>query len=174
MKNISHRTYSRFLFIFLFLLAVSSWAGGKHHPGKKHMHSPMKMLLKPEVVEKLGLSEEQQQKLREATHQSHILMIDLKAEEKKAQADLHYQFSQTQPNRKEILAIRDRLIAVEAKITTERIDQMLKLMEVLTPEQKATWDKMVRSFGKKKHGKRPDRFGPQNSDRQGPPPPPMD
>jgi Spy/CpxP family protein refolding chaperone len=84
--------------------------------------------------------------------------IDLRADLQKKQLDLRTLMMASKPNEKEIHAVIEEMGAVKTQLQKQRVSHGLKVRELLTPEQRASWK--VRGFGLDgRHGKRHPRRG---------------
>lgn len=102
------------------LVVAPGWAGGK---GKHHGHDPEKKMQK--LTKKLGLSEEQQAKVKPILEQKHQKM-----------QELHNQMKQVR---------KDAQAQIEAQLTPEQVDKYKHMREKY---------KQGKKKGKGKHGKK--------------------
>lgn len=90
---------------------------------------------RPKVAQELGLTAEQKQKLEETTYESARVMIDLKATLDKAELDLKVigDAEPLDPKRsREAFAV---LQQARMRLESERFELLLKVRQVLQPEQ---------------------------------------
>ena len=110
---------------------------------------------KAKMIEELGLTEEQQQKLEDHknTHKSQM------NEQREAKKDLHAQLKaeieKVELDTGTIYSIHEQIKALDIEMADHRLEGMLQIREILTPEQFKIFHE---KFGKKKekgHGDRP-------------------
>ena len=120
----------------------------------------------PDVVQKLGLSTDQQKKMDDIFLQSRLKLIDQHASVEKEEAILEPLLSAEQPDETRILAQIDKVAQSRAELEKANARMLLGLRSVLTTAQ---W-KTLQTLGPG------DRFGRRNSDgsrgRRGPGGPP--
>ena len=84
--------------------------------------------------------------------------IDLRADLQKKQLDLRTLMMAAKPNEKKIHAVIEEMGALKTQLQKQRVSHGLKVRELLTPEQRASWK--ARGFGLDgRHGKRHPRRG---------------
>lgn len=104
------------------------------------MHGPMgKWWKNPELAQKVGLSDEQVQKLDKISYESQLQMIDLRATLEKEQLMLGQQMQADHPNNDAVLEQVDKVSQAKAAIARARVQTMLATRNVLTTEQ---WKKL--------------------------------
>ncbi len=89
--------------------------------------------------------------------------IDLRADLQKKELDLRTLMMAEKPNEKKIHAVIEEMGALKTQLQKQRVSHGLKVRELLTPEQRASWK--ARGFGLDgRHGKR----HPRHRQGQGP------
>lgn len=84
--------------------------------------------------------------------------IDLRADLQKKRLDLRTLMMATSPNEKKINAVIEEMGALKTQLQKQRVSHLLKVRELLTPEQRASWK--ARGFGLDgRHGKHHPRRG---------------
>lgn len=134
---------------------------------------------KPEIVEKLKLTENQRKAMDDILLQHREKLVDLRANVDKAELEMEPMMRSDQPNENEILGQIDKLAQARAELEKANARFLFALRGKLTPEQ---W-KQVQEFranheGMHRDGMRRD-FGPRrprrsggSGDQQMTPPPP--
>jgi Spy/CpxP family protein refolding chaperone len=108
--------------------------------GNRGMHGPMGEWWKnPELVQKVGLNDEQTEKLDKISYESQLQMIDLRATLEKEQLMLGRQLQADQPDKDAVLGQVDKVSQARAAIERARVQTMLATRDVLTVEQ---WKKL--------------------------------
>jgi Spy/CpxP family protein refolding chaperone len=118
------------------------------------MHPPMGKWWKNEkVAADLGLTPDQQARLDQIMFTQRDKMIDLKAQLEKAELRLRDAMDKPALNEKEIMDQLDRTIAARGTMQKNRVEMIVKIRGVLTPEQwakaKAKLHEHMRSFREK-------------------------
>jgi len=104
------------------------------------MHGPMGEWWKnSELAQKVGLSDEQTQKLDKISYESKLQMIDLRATLEKEQLMLGRQLQADQPNEDAVLGQVDKVSQARAAVERARVQTMLATRNVLTTDQ---WKKL--------------------------------
>lgn len=104
------------------------------------MHGPMGEWWKnPELAQKVGLSDEQTQKLDKISYESQLQMIDLRATLEKEQLMLGQQLQADRPNEDAVLGQVDKVSQARAAVERARVQTMLATRNVLTADQ---WKKL--------------------------------
>ena len=84
--------------------------------------------------------------------------IDLRADLQRKQLDLRTLMMVEKPNEQKIHAVIEEMGALKTQLQKQRVSHGLKVRELLTPEQRASWK--ARGFGLDgRHGKRHPRHG---------------
>jgi len=104
------------------------------------------------------LTAEQMEKVGALRTEHQKGMIDLRADLQKKRLDLRTLMTATEPNEKKINAVIEEMGALRTQLQKQRVSHWLKVREMLTPEQRASWK--ARGFGLDgRHGKRHPRQG---------------
>ena len=117
---------------------------GGDRMGGAHMGGPMGAPMgrwweRSKVVEQLGLTPEQTQKLEAMTLDQARTMVDLKSAVEKAEIDLRAASDADPFNAKRVRDAFGVLIQARTKLETQRFETLLKTREVLTTDQ---WRKL--------------------------------
>ncbi len=148
----------------LFLAASALVWGQGPGPGPGPGHREGKWWNNSEMVQRLGLTAEQQKKMDDVLQQSRLRLIDLNASLEKEEVVMEGLMRGAQLDDAKILPEVDRIAQARAELEKANARLMLGLRHVLTPEQ---WEKLNSN-----EGPRPRREGPGHG---GPPvaaPPP--
>lgn len=101
-------------------------------------------------LEMLDLSNEQREGLEASLVQTKKKIIPLKAEIELKRVDLESAMKADKPDRSTIMKLTKEISDLELKIKQARIDQMLKVHSILTPEQREQLKKPLPKVIKKK------------------------
>lgn len=93
----------------------------------------------PALVEKLGLTADQQKRIDELFQQSRLKLIDLSAAVQKQEAVLDPLLSADRPDESKVLVQIDRIAQARAELEKANARMLLGFRNVLSPEQ---WKKM--------------------------------
>jgi len=109
----------------------------------------------PEMIEKLNLSDQQQEQLQDMRLANQKEMIPLRADIKLLRLELQELIS-NDASRSEIDNKIDQISEARKAIQKKRVGHRLDMRQVLTPEQRKQWDKMKHHRGMKgeHHGAR--------------------
>jgi Spy/CpxP family protein refolding chaperone len=144
------------------------WERGPGAPGMMHggerMGTPMGFPFgpwwkNPEVVQKIGLTDDQSQRIDKVFQDFRAKLVDLHSNLEKQEAQLKPLVDADSPDDGAVMAQVDRV--AQARIALERANasMMLAIRHVLTPDQ---WKKLQeRSPGRRHFGERPDGPPPQ-------------
>ncbi|MBN1672198.1 MAG: periplasmic heavy metal sensor [Kiritimatiellae bacterium] len=121
----------------------------------------------PEVVEQLGLSEEQVAALRKALHAHQLAMIDAEAELHKAQLERAYLMRQETVDEAKLMAAIEKAGAKQVELEKTRARMLLTVRKTLTKEQQEKAQELLREHMRKRAearegeqlGDQPDRPG---------------
>lgn len=97
-----------------------------------------------EISEKIGLSPDQQTKIKDLFYKSGKTSIDLKATMAKTELDLRHSMSGEEIDDKVVLKALDAHLAAEAAFKRNRIQQLLDLRKIVSAEQWKQLDQMRR------------------------------
>lgn len=117
---------------------------------------PGKWWERPRVVEELGITSEQKQRLEAVTYQSARAMIDLKSAVDKAELDLRVA-GDGEPF--DPRSARQAFVALQQarqRLETERFELLIKVREVLTREQWQQLREMTQALRERIKERRPD------------------
>ena len=92
-------------------------------------------LRNPKMVEKLGLTPQQQSQMKELKFQHQTRMIDIRHDMQLKMLDLKRELSKDNPSQTALDSLVDQITAIRAKMMKERFAHMLAVKKILTPEQ---------------------------------------
>jgi len=119
----------------------------------------------PQLVEKLGVTQDQIKKIDDIFQQHRLHLIDLNANLQKAEAVMEPLMAADQPDEAKIVAQIDRVAQARAELEKANARMLLAIRQVLTPEQ---WKKLEQEQPRQGRGPGGGRAGmPPNA----PPPP---
>lgn len=118
-----------------------SHAGPGHHPGDHMFHAgpPGKWWSDPGVVQRLGISADQQKKMEGLFQQNRLRLIDLSAALQKEEAILDPLLHAERPDEPRVLAQIDRIAQARAELEKANARFLLGIRDILTPDQ---WHKL--------------------------------
>ncbi len=90
----------------------------------------------------LGLDDEQQMKMEKLSLEHRLATIDIRAEQAKLRLEMKQEMLKDEPSRKTLEKFAKSIAANREKMQMSRIDHMLDVKKVLTPEQ---WKMFVRN-----------------------------
>jgi len=93
----------------------------------------------PELVQRLGITTDQQKKMDDILQQHRLRLVDLHAEVQKQELTLEPLVSADQPDEGKILAQIDRVAQARAELEKANARMLLDIRRLLTPEQ---WQKL--------------------------------
>jgi Spy/CpxP family protein refolding chaperone len=128
----------------------------------------------PDMVQKLGLTADQQKKMDEIFQESRLKLIDLNATLQKEEVILEPLIAADQPDEGKILAQIDRVAQGRAELEKANARMLLGIRRVLSAEQ---WKKLSAEMPPpppRGDGPGPGRPGPMGRPGGPPPPPPAD
>lgn len=129
MKN----TIIAFLSIF-FVLAIITDASAQNR--KEMMHKFQKM------QEQLNLTDQQKTKIEDLRLKHQEQMIDMRAELNKARLENHKLRKSEKLNRSDLLNQTKKMNAIKNKIAEARANHKMDVYELLTADQRKTWNEM--------------------------------
>ncbi len=103
----------------------------------------------PQTRQALGISQEVGQQLDEMFYKHHLKMIDLRANLEKKELMLDQLMGQDQLDEAKIKKAAKDVIKAQNAIQEERIDFQIKVLKLLTPEQRAKLMHMGKGHGGK-------------------------
>ncbi len=129
-------------------------ADSRHLPGAFGYGPPGKWWNDADIVQRLGLTAEQQQKIESLFQQSRLKLIDLSAALEKQEAILDPLIEADHPDEPKILSQIDRVAQARAELEKANARFLLGIRNVLTPDQ---WHKLKTESEAPNHS-RPPRF----------------
>ena len=132
-------------------------------PGRPPMERAMpRWWNNPQLVEKLGVSQDQIKKMDDIFQQHRLKLIDLNASLQKAEATMEPLMAADQPDEAKIVAQIDRVAQARAELEKANARMLLGIRQVLTPDQ---WKKLQQERPGAAQG--PGR-GPRGAGQRGP------
>lgn len=119
--------------------------------------------LPPQLIKKLGLTEEQQEKVQSIRRNAEKEKIKAEADLRIKQIEMEEELEKKSLNEKEVFKLIDAISALQKKLLESRIKTMLALKKVLTPEQQEKMKKFMQQR-KEKFGKTNGTGGPGGPD----------
>ena len=122
---------------------------GAHHfgdmkPFAELGHFNCRVLLRPETQEKLGLSEDQVERIEKFQFDSQMDAIDRNAQTQKARLELRTALRGDEIDRDAVLGLVRHLGELENQKTEHQVMRYLELREILTPEQRTKIREVVK------------------------------
>jgi len=121
-------------------------------------------MLRPEVIDavgaELGLDAATLKKIKDLSFAANKEAIDVRAELERAHLDLRQMMDETNPDAKKVMKQVEIVGAAETKLRKNRVQLMLSVRELLTPEQR---QKLRKILAERRHGPGPEAgpgFGP--------------
>jgi Spy/CpxP family protein refolding chaperone len=106
-----------------------------------------------EKADKLSLTDEQMESMREVGYNFEKTAIGLRAELKTSRLELRHLMMQEKPNQKEIDGVVDRIGETQKKLLKNNVDRKLAMKGILTQEQFEKFMKNRGERGKRRMGK---------------------
>jgi Spy/CpxP family protein refolding chaperone len=97
--------------------------------------------------QQIGLRPEQVKQLEEEWRKLHPQIEALKAKGDQAREELLDLLAAPQPDREAIMAAQSRLEAAQQEVRVLVVEEMLQMRQVLDPQQRAEWLRMMRERG---------------------------
>ena len=88
-----------------------------------------------EIAAELGLTSEQKEQLKEQRYQAMYKRIDIANKRRLKELELRYELEKKEINREAINKIIGELKEIQATMLEQRVNSILKMKEILTPEQ---------------------------------------
>lgn len=132
-------------------LAAPAAAFGRGHPGRGGHggpggHGPHLGAMIDHHAELLGLDEDTRATIRQIVEDSHAERKELRRETKEARAILHEMLEADVPDRDAVLDQVERVGELKTASKKHRVETLLEIRSLLTPEQRATLKEMRESF----------------------------
>ncbi len=141
------------LSFILALLLTSSVYGqmGKHNPDREfHKRDFQRGEFRGMMLEKLNLTDEQKEAVEKLRLKHQSEMIDLKADLQKKKLALKELTNNGNYSRDDYINAVKAINAAKNNIATSMANQRMDVYDLLTPEQKKTFDDMRHQFDKRK------------------------
>jgi Spy/CpxP family protein refolding chaperone len=104
-----------------------------------------------EVVKELNLTEDQVNVIEQIFNSNKGQIADLNSQLKQKQSEFRSKIEDPNSGRDEVLELNDEVVHLKTKLKRLRLDMLLKIREVLTPEQRQNLHKIRFTEFKKKH-----------------------
>ena len=124
--------------------------GGDDDPGEAFMANFS------EISQKLGLSTDQQSKIKDMFYKASRQTIDLKANVQKTELDLRQALSQDTIDDKAVMKALDAHLDADATFKRARIQELLDLHKIVTADQ---WKQLIEMRNQRRSERRAERHG---------------
>lgn len=104
-----------------------------------------------EVVKELNLTKDQADSIEQIFNSSRGQIADLNSQLKQKQSEFRSKIEDPNSSRDEVLELNDQVVSLKTKLKRLRLDMLLKIREVLTPEQRQNLKKIRFTEFKMKH-----------------------
>jgi Spy/CpxP family protein refolding chaperone len=104
-----------------------------------------------EVVKELNLTKDQVELIEQIFNSSRGQIADLNSQLKQKQSEFRSKIEDPNSSRDEVLELNDQVVSLKTKLKRLRLDMLLKIREVLTPEQRQNLHKIRFTEFKKNH-----------------------
>ena len=108
-------------------------------------------MMKKVLKEKVGLNDQQVEKISQLQYQADREKLDIHHEIQKTRLDLEQHMQADKPSEAKVFAQIDKIGALETRLKKNRVGLMLKIRKLVTPEQ---WQKMEEMHAKRKMNRR--------------------
>lgn len=103
------------------------------------------------VVEKLNLSKDQVSLIEQIFNSDKDQIAELYSQLRQKQSELRSKIEDPNSSRDDVLKLNDEVVQLKTKLKRLRLDMLLKIREVLTPEQRQNLHKIRFTEVKEKH-----------------------
>ncbi len=151
------------LLVLVFLIPViagaaprGDWNPGKRFGKKGHHGSPCGIWRNPELVQSLGLTDEQVKALKDADYDSREEHLDMKSKIDTLRLKMDRAFSEQTVNDKVVLQLAEKISNLKGELFVQKIKSRLAVRKLLNPEQlKKLEERKFKGHGKfeGEHGK---------------------
>ena len=104
-------------------------------------------MMKKVLKEKVGLNDQQIQKISQLQYQADREKLDIHHEIQKTRLDLEHQMQADKPSKAKVFAQIEKVGALETRLKKNRVSLMLEIRKLVTTEQ---WQKMEELHAKRK------------------------
>lgn len=105
----------------------------------------------PDVVKQLNLTKDQVNVIEQIFDSNKDQIADLNSRLKQKQSEFRSKIEDPDSSRDEVLELNDQVVQLKTKLKRLRLDMLLKIREVLTPEQRQGLHKIRFTEHRKKH-----------------------
>jgi len=141
------------IFMLAIFLSISVYAEDFHHgPHGKAQKEGCMGMHREKMVKELGLTQEQQEKLKEHKQSTMGQMKELREKVKEKRNELKVELEKKELNRSKIDSIVAELKGLNGKKIEHRVEKILFMRELLTDEQYEKFIEKAKEFEKKGHG----------------------
>ncbi len=124
-----------FIAVFFFLLFSFSWLIITQIPYASAELSTGNNLATPNIINELSLTPEQRELLKEQRYQERYKMINTRNKIRLKELELRHELEKKEINREAVDKILAELKKLQSNILEQRVEAILKMKEILTPEQ---------------------------------------
>jgi len=135
----------RSLILFFLIVLVSSFSYGNNDDiqGKWWKH--------PKIAKELGLTNDQVNRIEAIFSSYRPQMIELDSKLKEKEVELRNTRRNPNSTREEISRLSDEVEGIRGNMRKIRVDMLLQIRDVLTPEQRAKLEEIKSRYGKTRH-----------------------
>ena len=123
-------------FSIVLILALATPALAMAQMGGPREAGPGMGKHQPRMADKLGLSQEQMDKMQDIQKKYRLQMIDSRAEMEKAMINFTDILQEENPNQAALKAATEKVLDAKTRLERERLENMIEMSSILTPEQK--------------------------------------
>lgn len=105
----------------------------------------------PDVVKQLDLTKDQVNLIEQIFDSNKDQIADLNSQLKQKQSEFRSKIEDPNSSRDEVLELNDEVVQLKTKLKRLRLDMLLKIREVLTPDQRQMLHKIRFTEFKKRH-----------------------
>ena len=136
----------------IFLMLSTDGFANEEHRFNKEEHQKEWQAKKAQMFEKLGLTEEQKQALKAHKEGHHNEMKALRGQIKEKRKVFRQALENPDMDDKAITAANNEIKALRNNLADNRLDGVLKVRKILTPEQFKKFNEMKKKRKGKRHG----------------------
>jgi Spy/CpxP family protein refolding chaperone len=105
----------------------------------------------PDVVKELNLTKDQVNLIEQIFDSNKDQIVNLNSQVKQKQSEFRSKIEDPNSSRDEVLKLNDEVVQLKTRLKRLRLDMLLKIREVLTPDQRRTLHKIRFTEYKKEH-----------------------
>ena len=152
---------------------TSSMAQPPPNRGEGGPGEPMAEAQQARLNSELGLNTNQADAIRKIMYDTRRNMIQLRADQEAARAEIEFQMDSDAPDEKAVMAACEKLGQVNAEIARNRVRNQLEVSKILTPEQREKMKQLRERMKQRRDSRRRESGGEEGRMREGrgrPPP----